>query len=167
MAADFPQKVLIVDDEVHIRTYLRMIVTELGATDVKEAGDGPNALLMYKHLEPELVMLDVNLPGTSGIDLVPQILELEPNIALVMLTAVNDATTAALCMQRGALDYLTYEFEGVFVDSIQWAGGGEGIPMESVSLTFEKCTINYTVQNNDGTRSGVTPGSWNLVTNTP
>jgi type VI secretion system secreted protein Hcp len=67
----------------------------------------------------------------------------------------------------GALDYLVYEFEGVFVDSIQWSGGGEGIPMESVSFTFEKCTINYTVQNSDGTKKGVTPGSWNLVANTP
>ena len=37
----------------------------------------------------------------------PQVLELEPSIAILMLTAVNDATTAALCMQRGAMDYLT------------------------------------------------------------
>jgi putative two-component system response regulator len=52
------------------------------------------------------MLLDVNLPGLSGIDLVPRVLELEPNLALIMLTAVNDATSAALCMQRGALDYL-------------------------------------------------------------
>ena len=37
----------------------------------------------------------------------PQVVELEPTIAILMLTAVNDATTAALCMQRGAMDYLT------------------------------------------------------------
>ena len=48
----------------------------------------------------------MNLPGTNGIDLVPRILELEPTAAILMLTAVNDATSAALCMQRGALDYL-------------------------------------------------------------
>jgi putative nucleotidyltransferase with HDIG domain len=45
------------------------------------------------------------------VDLVPQVMELEPNIALLMLTAVNDATSAALCMQRGALDYLTKPIE--------------------------------------------------------
>jgi type VI secretion system secreted protein Hcp len=67
----------------------------------------------------------------------------------------------------GALDYLIYEFEKVFVESIQWSGGGDGIPMESVSLSFGKVTINYAVQNDDGTRAGVTPGSWNLVANTP
>lgn len=67
----------------------------------------------------------------------------------------------------GALDYLIYEFEKVFVDSIAWSGGGDGIPLESISLSFGKVTINYTGQNDDGTKAGVTPGSWNLVTNTP
>jgi putative nucleotidyltransferase with HDIG domain len=52
------------------------------------------------------MLLDVNLPGANGIDLVPRIMELDPTVALLMLTAVNDATSAALCMQRGALDYL-------------------------------------------------------------
>ena len=52
------------------------------------------------------MLLDVNMPGISGVELVPQIMELEPTIAILMLTAVNDATSAALCMQRGAFDYL-------------------------------------------------------------
>ena len=46
-------------------------------------------------------------PRSSGIDLVPRVLELEPNPRILMLTAVNDATSATLCMQRGAMDYLT------------------------------------------------------------
>jgi putative two-component system response regulator len=52
------------------------------------------------------MLLDVNLPGINGVDLVPRVLEMEPDAAILMLTAVNDATSAALCMQRGALDYL-------------------------------------------------------------
>src|SRR4051794_1575971 len=52
------------------------------------------------------MLLDVNMPGITGVELVPQIMEIEPSIALLMLTAVNDATSAALCMQRGAFDYL-------------------------------------------------------------
>ncbi|MGH7672128.1 MAG: HD-GYP domain-containing protein, partial [Gemmatimonadales bacterium] len=58
-----------------------------------------------------LMLSDIRMPGTSGVDLVPQALEIEPDLAILMLTAVNDATSAALCMQRGAMDYLTKPIE--------------------------------------------------------
>jgi putative nucleotidyltransferase with HDIG domain len=57
------------------------------------------------------MLCDIRMPGTSGVDLVPQALEIEPDLAILMLTAVNDATSAALCMQRGAMDYLTKPIE--------------------------------------------------------
>src|SRR5216117_1003189 len=57
------------------------------------------------------MLCDIRMPGTSGVDLVPQALEAEPELAILMLTAVNDATSAALCMQRGAMDYLTKPIE--------------------------------------------------------
>src|SRR2546427_7684131 len=56
-------------------------------------------------------LCDIRMPGTSGVDLVPQAIEVEPELAILMLTAVNDATSAALCMQRGAMDYLTKPIE--------------------------------------------------------
>jgi putative two-component system response regulator len=58
-----------------------------------------------------LISCDIRMPGTSGVDLVPDALEVEPELAILMLTAVNDATSAALCMQRGAMDYLTKPIE--------------------------------------------------------
>jgi type VI secretion system secreted protein Hcp len=69
----------------------------------------------------------------------------------------------------GALDYLTYEFEEVYVDNISWSGaeGGDPIPFESVSFSFGKVTVNYATQNADGTKAGVTPGSWDVRTRTP
>src|SRR5438034_1334943 len=57
------------------------------------------------------MLCDIRMPGTSGVDLVPQAIEIEPELAILMLTAVNDATSAALCMQRGAMDYLTKPIE--------------------------------------------------------
>src|SRR5438034_3298034 len=57
------------------------------------------------------MLCDIRMPGTSGVDLVPQALDTEPDLAILMLTAVNDAATAALCMQRGAMDYLTKPVE--------------------------------------------------------
>ena len=102
---DGPVTLLVVDDEESIRNSVRRFLVHQGY-EVATAGTGEEALAVLQRQKVTGMLLDVNLPGASGIDLVPQILELEPNIALLMLTAVNDATTAALCMQRGAFDYL-------------------------------------------------------------
>ena len=104
--ADAPISILVVDDEEPIRNALKKFLTQQGY-DVVTAGSGDEAVRALQRQKISVVLLDVRMPGRSGIDLVPQIVELEPSIAILMLTAVNDATTAALCMQRGAMDYLT------------------------------------------------------------
>ena len=101
-----PVTVLVVDDEDGIRNALKRFLTGLGY-EVAVASTGDEALAVLQRQKVTCVLLDVNLPGASGVDLVPRILESEPDAAVLMLTAVNDATAAALCMQRGALDYLT------------------------------------------------------------
>ncbi len=57
------------------------------------------------------MLLDVRMPGMSGLDVVPEALRLDPEIAIVMLSAVTDPTSAAMCLQRGAMDYLTKPVE--------------------------------------------------------
>ncbi len=100
-----PVTLLVVDDEEPIRNALRRFLTQQGY-EVATAGDGEEALDVLRRMRITAMLLDVNMPGIKGIDLVPQVLELDHNIAVIMLTAVNDATSAALCMQRGAFDYL-------------------------------------------------------------
>jgi response regulator RpfG family c-di-GMP phosphodiesterase len=97
---------LVVDDEPLIRNALSKFLRSQGY-EVLTAESGEAALDLLRRHKITAMLLDVHLPGASGIDLVPRIMELEPNLALLMLTAVNDATSAALCMQRGAMDYLT------------------------------------------------------------
>ncbi len=104
--ADAPISVLVVDDEEPIRNALKKFLSQQGY-DVVTASSGDEALRVLQRQKISVLLLDVRMPGRSGIDLVPQVLEMEPSIAVLMLTAVNDATTAALCMQRGAMDYLT------------------------------------------------------------
>ncbi len=104
--ADVPISLLVVDDEEPIRNALKKFLTQQGY-DVQTAATGEDALRILQRQKISVLLLDVRMPGKSGIDLVPQVLELEPSVAILMLTAVNDATTAALCMQRGAMDYLT------------------------------------------------------------
>ncbi len=97
---------LVVDDEEAIRNSLKRYLTGQGY-DVITASTGEEALEAVRRHKLACLLLDVRLPDANGVDLVPRLLELEPNAAILMLTAVNDAASATLCMQRGAMDYLT------------------------------------------------------------
>lgn len=102
--------ILIVDDEEPIRNALRRFLSQHGYS-IDVAGTAGEAIANIQRQKTACVLLDVRLPDASGIDIVPQLLEAEPDAAVLMLTGVNDATTAALCMQRGAMDYLTKPVE--------------------------------------------------------
>ncbi len=102
--------VLVVDDEEPIRNALRKFLKQQ-QFEVFAAASADEALQQLRLHKIALMLSDIRMPGTSGVDLVPQALEIEPDLAILMLTAVNDATSAALCMQRGALDYLTKPIE--------------------------------------------------------
>ena len=110
--ADFvgPVAVLVVDDEDPIRNALKKFLTQQ-QFEVYTAASGDEALAQLKRHRIALMLCDIRMPGTSGVDLVPHALEAEPDLAILMLSAVNDATSAALCMQRGAMDYLTKPVE--------------------------------------------------------
>jgi putative nucleotidyltransferase with HDIG domain len=102
--------VLVVDDEEPIRNALKKFLTQQ-QFEAYTAASGDEALDQLRRHKVALMLCDIRMPGTSGVDLVPQALEIEPDLAILMLSAVNDATSAALCMQRGAMDYLTKPIE--------------------------------------------------------
>ena len=101
---------LVVDDEEAIRNALKRYLAGEQFV-VHTAGSGQEALAVLQRHDIALMLADIRMPAMSGIDLVPQALEVAPDLAVVMLSAINDATTAALCMQRGAMDYLTKPIE--------------------------------------------------------
>lgn len=103
-------RVLVVDDEEPLRNALGQYLRRRGFQVHAEAS-GDAALAYLREHGAELMLLDIRMPGTSGIDVVPEALDLDPDVAIVMLSAVADATSAAICMQRGALDYLTKPIE--------------------------------------------------------
>ena len=97
--------ILVVDDDDGVRGAVGRFL-HLRGYEVLTAANGEDALQVLARRKVTAVLLDANLPGVSGVDLVPRVLAAEPDAVLLMLTAVNDATSAALCMQRGAMDYL-------------------------------------------------------------
>lgn len=129
-----PVAVLIVDDEEPIRNALKKFLTQQGY-EVSLAGTAAEALAVAKRQRLTAVLLDMRLPDLSGMDLLPDLLEVDADLAILMLTAVNDATTASLCIQRGATDYLTKPLDLDDLDSaLRHALRRRGTRIEEQSL---------------------------------
>src|SRR5262245_61711590 len=100
-------RVLIVDDDKSIRDVLIKALAKRGFT-VAAAPSGAEALKELQASRFGLMLLDVRMPpGPNGVEILPQALDLDPELPVIMLTAVSDLTTAARCMQLGAREVLT------------------------------------------------------------
>jgi two-component system response regulator AtoC len=104
-------RVLVVDDAKGIRTYLANFL-ELKGYDVDTAEDGRRALaLLEGGAAPDVIVLDVMMPGLDGIETLRRIRELEEDTPVVMLSVVGKASTIVEAMKLGAADYLNKPFE--------------------------------------------------------
>lgn len=100
------ERILIVDDEEAIRRLLRHKLSSEGY-QCGEAGNAKQALEELKSKPAALVILDIKMPGKSGIQLIPEIRARYTDTAVVMATAITDISTAVECMKQGAYDYVT------------------------------------------------------------
>ena len=105
-----PWRILIVDDEETIRLALAKFLRSRGY-NVQTAETGAAALDLLQRGKYVLMLCDVRMPGLTGVELVPRALAIDPELAIVMLTAVNDAPTAAEVLSAGAMDYLMKPIE--------------------------------------------------------
>ncbi|MDO8666390.1 MAG: response regulator [Gemmatimonadales bacterium] len=103
-------RVLVVDDEDALRSVLERALTKLGYR-VTSASSGAEALQVLPWCDANAMICDVRMPGLSGIDVVARALEIHPELPIIMLSGVGEATMAALCIQRGASDYLVKPFD--------------------------------------------------------
>jgi len=103
------ETLLIVDDEVAIRQLLRRKLSG-EVYQCEEADTAVQALNMLANSPIALVMLDIKMPGKSGIELLPEIKSGYPDTAVIMATAVNDINVAVECLKQGADDYICKPF---------------------------------------------------------
>lgn len=108
--ADKPESILIVDDEAAVRLLLHRKLMNQGY-QCKEAGTADEALEKIKSESAALVILDIKMPGKSGIELLAEIKAEYPDTAVIMATAIADIDTAIHCMKQGAYDYITKPFK--------------------------------------------------------
>lgn len=98
-------RILVVDDEETIRLALRKFLRSRGF-EVEVAGSAEQALEALDHGSFSLMLCDVRMPGMTGVQMVPQARAKDDELAIIMLTAVNDAATATEALSSGASDYL-------------------------------------------------------------
>ena len=99
-------RIVLVDDEIHIRYLIRSIIRTEGYVVVGEANNGEDAIEMYRKQLPDLILMDINLPLKTGDDVLSEILKEFPEARVVMLTMVADIDTVKRCLEMGATDYI-------------------------------------------------------------
>jgi DNA-binding NarL/FixJ family response regulator len=116
-------RILLADDQGNVRKGLRMrLELEDGLNVVGEAADGASALALARTLSPDLILMDVEMPGMDGIAATEQLVKESPDCPVVVLTIHDDPTTRERARSAGACGFVSkHEIDGSLVDAIHKA----------------------------------------------
>jgi two-component system chemotaxis response regulator CheY len=109
------RSVLIVDDTKFMRMLLKNILVPAGYEVVGEAGDGVEAMDMYRKLKPDLVTMDIVMPNLGGIDALKGILRDFPEARVIMCTALGQESMVKSALKAGAKGYIVKPFKAARV----------------------------------------------------
>ncbi|MBI4501036.1 MAG: response regulator [Gemmatimonadetes bacterium] len=103
--------VLVCDDAPFMRSLLRDILAQAGLEVVGEAQSGVEALDKFRALKPDLVTMDILMPGMGGIDAVREIVKLAPDARVLVCSAVGQQALVLEAIQAGAKDFVVKPFQ--------------------------------------------------------
>jgi DNA-binding NarL/FixJ family response regulator len=104
-------RIVLVDDHALFRDGVSALVEAWGHTVVGQAANGTDAIALVDRVHPELVLMDVRMPGLSGVETTKQIRTRHPDIAIVMLTVSEDEGDLFSAIKAGAHGYLQKDLE--------------------------------------------------------
>ena len=121
-------RILIVDDESEVRDVLSEFFSSQGYA-ITTAGSGAEALASVHRERPDLVLLDMRMPGMDGVEVLKRVREHDATIGVIMITANEDVELARRTLELGAFDYVAKPFdfsylERAVVTAVAGAGGG-------------------------------------------
>ena len=103
-------KILVVDDDEIVREVITSLLSGEGYT-VRAAKDGLDAIRILKMEDIDLVITDLRMPGADGIEVLKEAIKMDPDRAVVILTAYGTLDTALKAIREGAYDYMTKPFK--------------------------------------------------------
>jgi two-component system chemotaxis response regulator CheY len=102
----FDGKILLADDEPHIRKFIGLLLRQLGSPTIVEASNGAQAVELYQSEQPDLVLLDVNMPEIDGLQALEKLRALDPDCAVIMLTSLTTRQVIERAAELGAVNYI-------------------------------------------------------------
>ncbi len=101
-----PISALIVDDEEHLRLYLKLVLKQVGFEQFTEASNGQEAIDLYKRKPADLVLMDVNMPIKEGMEALEEIIEYDQDAVVVMASSVASRKAVEASLEKGASYYI-------------------------------------------------------------
>ena len=109
------KKVLVVDDEPEVRGVLVEFLSSRGY-EVMAAESGAVAVALVEAARPDLVLLDVAMPGMDGVETLRRLVQIDPSLAVIMVTANTDIGITSKLLALGAVDYVPKPFDLDYLD---------------------------------------------------
>lgn len=104
-------RIMIVDDAVVIREKLKILLSKAGHHVVAEAGNGLQAALMYTRYRPDIVTMDITMPGVDGIEGIRKIRENDPGAQIIVISAMGQKTMILEALEAGAAGFIVKPFD--------------------------------------------------------
>ncbi len=105
------KRILIADDSAFMRMMLREVLTKNSFTVVDEAENGSEAVTKYASTKPDLVLLDVTMPGMDGLEALKQIKKMDSRVKVIMCSAMGQESIVIESIKNGASDFIVKPFQ--------------------------------------------------------
>lgn len=109
---------IVIDDSPLIRVQLKQILTRIGCTVVAESGTGDDLRTLYERHRPDLITLDIVMPGKDGVTAAVELLRDHPRASIVMCTSLTTRDKILACQKAGVRHYLLKPFDPVRAESV-------------------------------------------------
>ena len=163
---DEPLKVIVVDDDPLARRMLRDVLQKAGITVIAEAGNGREAIELSVYYKPDVVVMDLVMPGMDGVAATRQIVDQAPDVRVVMLTSSDSEEVGLMTLRAGASGFLC---KSVGVDALpralRCARDGEAVVSRALTMRLIE-GMRRVREDGSGMRpirSPLTPREWEVL----